>query len=145
MKPLSKHLKLIALLLSVTVLLQSCKSYSYKPTTINAAVNAPQYETVKIKTDNKESYLFIKLLRENGELYGLAEKQSKTAKKLSEQTALISKYGYDYVKILLNEEQINKVYMRELVEAKSNPLNLLFFLGIVVVAMIGGVILAWVF
>jgi len=112
-KPLRKHLKLIALILSVTVLLQSCSVYTYKPTTVVDAVNSGFAYTIKVKSINNESYTFAKLEKENEQIYGIVKKKSRTASILSNQITEIGVYNYDNVKILLKEEQFKEIYIKK--------------------------------
>ena len=115
MKPPRKHIKLIALFLAVTFLVQSCKVYKYKATTLDEVVKAPKYQKIKVKTGLNQSYEFIKLVRENGRLYGLAKIQSETARKLKNQ--IIENSAYDYVKIIIHEEQekqFKEFYLRKI-------------------------------
>ncbi len=110
MKTQRKHLKLIELFLSVTVLVQSCKVYTYKATTVDEAVKT---NLVKVKTKSKknETYRFNDLENINDAHYGIAHKNSKTAKKLSDQITMEDEFNN--VKILLKEEQLNRVYLKK--------------------------------
>ena len=54
MKPLRKHLKLIALFLSVTFLAQSCNVYTYKPTTVDEVVKSGFANKIKVKTNTND-------------------------------------------------------------------------------------------
>ena len=87
MKPLRKHLKLIALFLTITFLMQSCKVNSYKPTTLNGAIgyykltgfdeNAESrsvYKT-KVKTQHR-TYVFAKIETENEEIFGFEKRNT---------------------------------------------------------------------
>ena len=132
MKPLRKHLKPIALFLAVTFLVQSCKVYTYKATTVDAAINT-DFKEVKVKSNNGETYRFDKLEEKDGVYYAIAKKNSKIAKKLVNQ--ITYKDEFKYVKILLNEEQLGEVYLRE----HDKKLYTILAIGISVL-MVGGII-----
>ena len=110
MKPLRKHLKGIALFLATIFLLQSCSVYSYEPSRIDEAVNDSN-KGVKVKSENNETYIFTDLEKIGEDHFGIALKNSKTAKKLSGQITYEDEF--EYVKILLKKEQLNKVYVKK--------------------------------
>ncbi len=110
MKPLHKHVKRIALFLAVIFLLPSCKVYTYKLTTVDEAVNI-DYKMVKVKSGNDETYIFTNLEKIGEDHFGIALKNSRTAKKFYEQITYEDEF--DYVKILLKKEQVNKVYVKK--------------------------------
>ena len=128
MKPLRKHLKLIALFLAVTFLVQSCNVYTYKPTTVDEAVKTNLVK-VKTKSKNSETYRFNDLENINNAYYGIAHKNSKTAKKLSDQ--ITNEDEFNYVKILLKEEQLNRVYLK--MRNKTLSIILPYAIGIVII------------
>ena len=117
MKPLRRHLKLIALLLSVFVMLQSCSVYQSYPTPVDEAINSSK--KVKVKLSNDEAYKFNRLAKdEEGQLYGIAPKNSNTSKSLSNQIAEIGSHN-QLVKILLENDQLKGIYLEDAVKKKS--------------------------
>ena len=117
MKPLRKQLKVIAQLLIVTIILQSCSVYESYPTSIDVAVNSTKM--VKVKLKNDETYEFIRLVKDDeNQLYGIAPRNSKTSKSLSNQIAEIESHN-QYVKILLEDEQIRGIYLEDVVRDEN--------------------------
>ena len=117
MKALRKHLKLIALFLAVTFLVQSCKVYQKRTATIDQALIASKktmvktktFKNIKVKSSTKEVYKFKYFIKEENKIFGIAHKNWKTSKVLSNQ---IVQYQHDNVKILLTKEQINEIHLK---------------------------------
>jgi hypothetical protein len=139
MKPLRKYLKPIALFLAVTFLVQSCSVYHKRTTTVDKAVIASKktrlksHKNVKVKSFANEIYKFNLLIKEEGKVYGIAHKKSKTAKALSNQ---IVQYQSDNVKILLTKDQVNEIYIED--KMRSGILSIL-----TIVMLVGGTSAIW--
>ena len=133
MKPLRKHLKLIALFLAVTFLVQSCKVYKYPQATLEEAVKSN--DKVKVNSNTNEKYIFTQLEKNNGQYYGITKSNSTTAKLLSDQITYQDEFNY--VKILLNDEQLRDVYVKKHDKALSTIVSIL-----VPVIIIYGILLA---
>lgn len=140
MKALRRHLKQIALFLAVIFLMQSCKVYTYKSITLEEAVKF-DYNKVKVKSRNNKTYRFDKLEKKDGVHYGTALKNSKTAKKLSDQ--ITYKDEFSYVKILIKEHQLREVYVKEQDKTWSRILSFglptIIIGGIIWIDSLGGV------
>ena len=143
MKPLCKYLKPIALFLAVTFLVQSCVTiYHAKSATIDEALyqsKKPRHKTfknIKVKSSTKEVYKFKSLIKEEDKIYGIAHKNWKASELLSNQ---IVQYQDDKVKILLTEEQINEIYL------KNNTFSTIASVGtiIIVASVVGVLVFAW--
>ena len=86
MKPLRRHLKLIALFLAVTFLMQSCSVCNYKPTTLDNALKTYKSTTIdgtvkgkciktKVKTQHR-TYVFTKMEKENEQVFGYEKRNT---------------------------------------------------------------------
>ena len=109
MKKTRLNLKLITLLLSSALLFQSCKVYEGKTVTVDEALQFPG--RVKIKTINNDTYKFENLKKEEGQLYGIAKKKSKTSKDLLDKI-INENSNNKYVKILLTEELVQEIHLQ---------------------------------
>jgi len=108
MKTVYHGLKWIALTLSTLFLLQSCSVYNSKTATVDEVILSGK--SVKVKCHNDDIYKFEKLIREDGEIYGIAREKGKTARKMSGQ--IIDGYLDDkQVKILLSENTIKECHL----------------------------------
>ncbi len=107
MKPLRKHLKLIALLLSVAVMLQSCNIYKSRVSTIEEAVESKR--RVKIKSETHPTYKFKQLISDGEKLYGVAHDKTRTAKILKDQIVSTAN-NPTYVQIMLSNSQIGEIH-----------------------------------
>ncbi len=122
----TNKLKWIALTLSALFLLQSCRVYHSKSVTVDEAILSA--EKVKLKNFNEDTFKFDKLQKEDGQLYGIARRGSKTAQLLSEQIVneiIITKYQSSgkFVKILLLENTIKEYHLT------NNTLSALLTIG----------------
>ena len=133
MKPLCKHLKRIALFLAITFLVQSCKVYTYKPTSVNDAVKSGFARKVKVKTNSNETFIFDRLEHKDGVYYGIAKKESATAKNLSNQ--ILYQDDFNYVKISLTDVQFKQIYVKKHDKTLSTIVTIL-----VPVTIIGGLL-----
>jgi len=107
MKPLRKHLKLIALLLSVAVMLQSCNIYKSRVSTIEEAVESKR--RVIIKSETHPTYKFKQLISDGEKLYGVAHDKTRTAKILKDQIVSTAN-NPTYVQIMLSNSQIGEIH-----------------------------------
>lgn len=108
MKTTNSNLKLIAVLLSIILLFQSCKVYHNKTVTIDDALHFPK--NIKVVSATKDIYKFKSLQKEEGEIYGIVKKNTKTAKKLT--TQIVENNNPRLVKIQLLEENIKEIYLQ---------------------------------
>ena len=103
------HLKWIAIFLSTLMLMQSCSVYHSKVSTVDDAIASKT--KVKAITFADVTYTFDDLIREEGQLYGLARKYSTTAKKL--ETLIVNETSGDkFVKISVLENTIKGYYLK---------------------------------
>ena len=109
MKPLRKHLKPIALLLSVVVLMQSCIVYQSQTVSVDEAVTSSK--RVRVKWNDGETYRFKKLEKTKGKLYGVLGRNSDDAYYLSSYIIDSTNRG-KYVYILIPDEFISKIQLQ---------------------------------
>jgi len=83
MKAIKKHIKLIALIVSVVILFQSCKAYYKDSVTLEQAVN--EHKRAKVETVTKQTYKFQTISFENGQYYGVKMVKGETVKTLIDQ------------------------------------------------------------
>ena len=108
MKTIRKHLKLVSMLLSLTILVQSCVAYHSSTASIDEAIQSND----KIKLEaTEDTYEFQELQRENGNIYGITKKKSVTADLLSAQIVEDTK-DQKNVKILLRNDQLNNIHLQ---------------------------------
>ena len=108
MKTIRKHLKMISLLLSLTILAQSCVAYHSSTASIDEAIQSND----KIKLEaTEDTYEFQELQRENGNIYGITKRKSVTADLLSAQIVEDTK-DQKNVKILLRNDQLNNIHLQ---------------------------------
>jgi len=107
-KPLRKHLKRIALLLSVAVMLHSCNIYKSRVSTVEEAVESKR--RVKIKSETHPTYKFKQLISDGEKLYGVARNKTRTAKILKDQ--IVSEANNPtFVQIELNEHLLGEIHL----------------------------------
>jgi len=135
MKTIYHHLKWIAITLSALMLLQSCRVYHSKTTTVEEATLFPQH--IKIKTTSDETYKFQSVIREDGKLYGITWRRGSTANKLSEQVVLVFGKDKDKVKILLDENTIREYHLQNKTMSILIPILIPIFLAGLVYAYWG--------
>jgi hypothetical protein len=109
MKTTNSNLQLIAVLLSIVLLFQSCKVYHSETVTIEEAVRFPK--NIKVVSATNEIYKFKSLQKEEGEIYGIVNKNSKTAKKLANQI-VTNNNPRSLVKVFLLKENIKEIYLQ---------------------------------
>ncbi|MFO7674121.1 MAG: hypothetical protein R6V74_10480 [Lutibacter sp.] len=108
MKTIRKHLKMISLLLSLTILAQSCVAYHSSIASIDEAIQSND----KIKLEaTEDTYEFLELQREDGNIYGITKRKSLTADLLSAQILEDTK-DQKNVKILLRNDQLNNIHLQ---------------------------------
>ena len=134
MKSIKRNLNWAAKILSLLILLQSCSAYHNYTSSIDEAIATNN----KIKTDlsNEDSYKFIKLVRLENEIYGVAKKKSPVSKKLNTQV-VDSQYEGKYNLIKLNEADLQNIHLKN--KGASTALTIAIPVVIVgVIAIIGG-------
>lgn len=118
MKPLRKHLKLIALFVAVIFLMQSCSAY--KAVDYETAVKSGKYVLVTLK-DN-ESYQFLKIYEKDNQLIGIANINSKTTKNFNNKPITANSKYYYYI---LNKDEILKLEQIPPPSASATALDIL--------------------
>ncbi|HSQ48005.1 MAG TPA: hypothetical protein VLM44_13920 [Lutibacter sp.] len=108
MKTIRRHLKMISLLLSLTILAQSCVAYHSSTASLDEAIQSND----KIKLEaTEDTYEFLELQREDGNIYGITKRKSVTADLLSSQIVEDTK-DQKNVKILLRNDQLNNIHLQ---------------------------------
>lgn len=108
MKTIRKHLKMLSLFMSLTILVQSCVAYHSSNASIDEAIQSND----KVKLEAAEdTYVFQELQRENGNIYGITKRKSVTADLLSAQIVEDTK-DQKNVKILLRNDQLNNIHLQ---------------------------------
>ena len=104
----NSNVKILVLILTSVFLLQSCKIYRKKTATTDEALDFQK--RVKVVTSTNKTYKFKKLIKEDGQFFGLTKRNSKIAKELSD---LVSQYSYKkgYVKISLSDDFIKEIHL----------------------------------
>jgi hypothetical protein len=138
MKTIRKHLKLIALLLSVVFLLQSCKVYQTKTVMVDEAIQSSG--RVKVNSFRNDTYKFDKLGLEDGKLYGITKKKSLTAKKLSFQNHKDINNS-KYLKILLPDNIVKEIHLQNktMSTVVSIAIPLIIIIGVLAIIQPGNV------
>lgn len=109
MKTIKKHVRLVSLFLAVIIFFQSCSVYQSKTASIDEAVQFKH--KIKLVINSDETYEFKELQKENDNIYGIARKNSDTAKHLNKQIVEEIE-NQKYVKILLTKDQLNKIHLQ---------------------------------
>ncbi|UNZ00387.1 hypothetical protein MQE36_08615 [Zhouia spongiae] len=133
MKAIIKYIKQLYIVIVSATLLHSCSIYRSQNSSIDDAVSSRQ--KVLVLNTNLERFHFKRLLFQKDSLYGVASKNSKEAKRLSD---LISaeKYNDKYLKIYLPEKDIYEI------RQKNKSLSTAISIAIPVSAFTLAVILA---
>lgn len=108
MTKIISNFKLMAIVLSVIFLLQSCKTYQSKSSTVEDAILSQKQ--VKVKTSENKSYQFKNVQLEDDQLIGIAKRKSKTAKELVTQI-ITENPNSKFVKILLPDNFVNEIHL----------------------------------
>ena len=101
-------IKLIALMLSIVVLMQSCRVYHSATVSVDEAISSQK--RVKVKSNDNETYRIKKLDKNNGKLYGVAHLNSDAAHYLSSYL-IDNTNGGKYVDILIPDKFISKIQL----------------------------------
>jgi hypothetical protein len=109
MKTIRRHLKMISLLLSFTILVQSCVAYHSSTASIDEAIQSN--DKIKLTSEIEDNYEFQELQRENGNIYGITKRKSVTADLLSAQI-VEDTIDQKNVKILLRNDQLNNIHLQ---------------------------------
>ncbi len=125
MKTIRKHLKMLSLIMSLTILVQSCVAYHSSAASIDEAVQSNG--KIKLKA-TEDTYVFQELQRENGNIYGITKRKSVTADLLSSQIVADTK-DQKNVKILLRDDQLNNIHLQ------NKTMSTLATIGIPLVVM----------
>lgn len=126
MKTIRKHLKMLSLIMSLTILVQSCVAYHSSAASIDEAVQSN--DKIKLVSATKDTYVFQELQRENGNIYGITKRKSVTADLLSSQIVADTK-DQKNVKILLRDDQLNNIHLQ------NKTMSTLATIGIPLVVM----------
>ncbi|MEN8187697.1 MAG: hypothetical protein ABFR05_11260 [Bacteroidota bacterium] len=132
MKKIRVNLKSISLSLVFLMILQGCSVYHSKIATVDQAVQSNN--KVKVETSSNNNYIFNELIKEGDVVYGIAKKNSATAKLLSENIVDIN-YGKKHVKILLSEEYYNQIH------TKNQTLSTVLSIGVPLLGLVGVIII----
>lgn len=130
---INRHVKQFAVLLTILVLFQNCSIYRAKEATIDEATTFPG--KVKIKTTSNDSYKFERLIKEDGKIYGLAKRNSKSANKLMDKV-LSESLENKFVIINLSDNFIETIHLKN--KTLSTGLGVLGVVYIVAIAA-GGI------
>ena len=107
---MKRNLKWAAKLLSFLILLQSCTVYHKYTSSVDEAIATNN----KIKLyESKDTYKFLKLVRIDNEVYGVAKKRSYASKRLKGQI-VDSSYEGKYNLIKLNEENLKDIHLKNI-------------------------------
>ena len=126
MKTFKRYFRVWAAVLGSLVLLQSCTVYHASTSSADQAIASQS--KVKIKVANDDPYIFKKLERHDDTVYGLANTNSTTYKRLREQVKDDSNQG-KYALILLQEKDLKNIHEKN--KGASTAINI----GVPVVAV----------
>jgi hypothetical protein len=108
MKSIKRNLKWAAIILAILFLLQSCTIYHGYTSSADEAVGTSL--KVKIKIPDEDPYVYKRLKRIDGEVYGLARPKSSTARRLQDQV-VDQAYDGKFALIELNETELDHIHM----------------------------------
>lgn len=111
MKSIKRNLKWAAIILAILFLLQSCTIYHGYTSSADEAVGTSL--KVKIKIPDEDPYVYKRLKRIDGEVYGLARPKSSTARRLQDQV-VDQAYDGKFALIELNETELDHIHMMNL-------------------------------
>jgi hypothetical protein len=132
MKTITKNLEWAARILSLIILLQSCTVYNSATTSVDEAIMSN--DKVKVDAPEANSYKFLKIIRMDNEIYGVAKKKSYTSKKLQAQIVDTS-YEGKYNLIKLTRDDLESVHL------KNKGASLALTIGIPVI-LVGALVIA---
>ena len=126
MKTSKLILKCFALMISSLVFLQSCSVYHNSTCSVDEAIR--NNSKVKISVANDEPYILKRLERHDGAVYGIANTNSSTYKRLREQ---VKDHNYEgkYAMILMQEQDLKNIH------EKNTGASAALSIGIPVVAL----------
>ena len=126
MKTSKLILKCFALMISSLVFLQSCSVYHNSTCSADEAIR--NSSKVKISVANDDSYILKRLERHDGLVYGVANTNSSTYKRLREQ---VKDHNYEgkYAMILMQEQDLKNIH------EKNTGASAALSIGIPVVAL----------
>ena len=126
MKTSKLILKCFALMISSLVFLQSCSVYHNSTCSVDEAIR--NNSKVKISVANDEPYILKRLERHDGAVYGIANTNSSTYKRLREQ---VKDHNYEgkYGLILMQEQDLKNIH------EKNTGASTALSIGIPVVAL----------
>lgn len=132
-----KIIQFISILLSFTILFQSCKVYHKQNVTINDAVLSEK--SVKIISTTNENYFFYKLFIKDDNLYGVTKINSATAKKLDCNITRCTVDGKK-AKINLDQNSIKEIYLKneKLSKALTIVSPIVIVSGVIVIVYVVG-------
>ena len=134
MKSIKRNLKWAVKILSVLILLQSCTVYHSTTASVNEAIQSSN--KLKFDAPDKDSYKFMKLIRIDNEIYGVAKKKSYASKELQAQITDTS-YEGKYNLIKLHDQDLQDIRLKN--NGASTALTIAIPVVIVgVIAIIGG-------
>lgn len=102
-------MKKVLPLLLVIFLFQSCKIYDSRLVSKESALLYGG--KVKVKSTQKTSYKFDKLIEEENQLYGVGKRQSGKSKLLYTKNIVNQNKNDKYVKILLTDDLVNEIHV----------------------------------
>ena len=126
MKTSKRILKCFALLISSLVFLQSCSVYHNSTCSADEAIK--NNSKVKISVTNDDPYILKRLERHDGAVYGIANTNSSTYKRLREQVKDLNYEGKSAM-ILMNEQDLKNIH------EKNSGASTALSIGVPVVAL----------
>lgn len=109
MKSIKRNIKWAAYILSFMILIQSCTVYHKYNSSVDEAIATEN--KVKLDVENNNPYKFQRLVRIDGEIFGLARHESNTFEFLSSRKTAPSEYQKSsFVQVYDNE--INDIHLK---------------------------------
>lgn len=129
----SRFFRLLAIFMGVLMGLESCSIYHKSTASLDEAVDS-QART-KLVMENNSVYKFRSIQEEDGEYYGLARKNSATAKELGNAEREIKADHNDKLKsFLINSESVKEVHLKN--ESLSTLVSIVVPLFIALVSIV---------
>ncbi len=128
-------LKSLVFILSIVLLLPSCKAYQNKTVSSEDAIITDR--GVKIITYENEVYKFKSLQKLDDKLIGITTRKSETANKLVDKI-IAGDPNSKYVKILLPDNFVKEIHL----ERKGNAFKIAGYTGLGLLAAIGAWLIA---
>ena len=130
MKAVKRNLKWAAKILSFLILLQSCTVYHKYSSSVDEAIAAN--DKVKLQVPEDDPYKFLKLVRIENEIYGVAKRNSHASKELNGRIVDTS-YEGKYNLIKLSEEDQRNIHVKN--KGASTALSI-----VIPVVLVGAVV-----